>query len=246
MERCWWAGCALMLLCSLAMAGRTGIVLRDYLNTAWSREIVLLSFHRVARRLPGRIGRAHQTEGKAVPVQLSHITCWPRSRSVKSATLTFLADLAPLATAVYTVRYGKDATAQAPKTDLEIARTPGMITMTTTRWASACWRGRKRIIPPLSPAQRRCPVLGLQGVRAHQSARCRGKSPRQSLVRRQPALRGAKDCRLHGAGHRRRADFRGSDYPLHLRGWGSPHPYRPPARRQRAGAVGYALQRRPP
>ena len=68
-----------------------------------------------------------------VACQLSDIECWPGSDSfVKSAKLSFIADLAPLARDVYTVRYAAQATAdKGPTTDLVVKKSTDSVEIIT-------------------------------------------------------------------------------------------------------------------
>src|SRR3972149_5029747 len=107
----------------LARAAEQRIVLRDYIQQEWKNELVTYPFsapegacHPDSVTLTGPKG--------PVPVQLSEIELWPGSQSVKSAKLSFIANLAPLATDTYTVTYGDKPAADRPKAT-DLTATPG-------------------------------------------------------------------------------------------------------------------------
>lgn len=90
---------------SLVWAGEQRMVVRDHIEQEWKNELLTYSFcapkgacHPDSVTLDGPRG--------AVPVQLSQIEQWPGTDWVKSAKLSFIANLAPLAIDDYTVRYG--------------------------------------------------------------------------------------------------------------------------------------------
>ena len=70
------------------------IVLRDYLRQNWTNELVTYPF--VAKEGTCREGSAMLTGPRGpVAVQLSDVECWPGTACVKSARLSFIADLHP-------------------------------------------------------------------------------------------------------------------------------------------------------
>ncbi|OPZ87782.1 MAG: Heparinase II/III-like protein [bacterium ADurb.Bin429] len=73
------------------------------------------------------------TAGQPVAVQLSDITYWDaKKKSVKSATVSFMATLAPHAKGTWTLTAGTKAVKQ-PKTDLEAAHAKASIVLTTAK-----------------------------------------------------------------------------------------------------------------
>ena len=117
----------------VARAGEQQFVLRDYIQQEWKNELLAYPFSAPEG--------ACDTESvtlagprRPVPVQLSEIELWPGSQRVKSAKLSFVADLAPLATDTYSVSYdnppGLDSTPPFckahvnPQLVLSVARRP--------------------------------------------------------------------------------------------------------------------------
>ena len=100
-----WAVLAVLGIAVPLAAEEQTIVLRDYLRQNWTNELVTYPF--VAKEGTCREGSAMLTGPRGpVAVQLSDVECWPGTACVKSARLSFIADLAPLATNRYTLRCG--------------------------------------------------------------------------------------------------------------------------------------------
>jgi hypothetical protein len=118
----------MVLVAVAAWAGETSIVLREYLNQGWTREGVTYSFTAKA----GECQRDSVTlTGPKGPlaVQLSDVELWPKTAFVKSAKVSFITDLAPLATDTYTLRYGKTAERNNIRSlisDLSVSRSPAL------------------------------------------------------------------------------------------------------------------------
>jgi hypothetical protein len=119
-----------------ATAGEHQIALTEHVNRQWTNELLSYPFaapegdcHVDSVRLLGPDG--------PLPVQLSDVEYWPNAPMVKSATLWLVADLAPLTTDVYTVRYGAAPTeAAGVRGDLAVAATAEQVEMTTSRFGA--------------------------------------------------------------------------------------------------------------
>jgi len=143
--------CAVVLsiLSSAAAAGEQKIVLKEHLGVAWKREWVSypVSFpkgdcHAESVRL--RMGR------RPVACQLSDVTLWPGGSHVKDATVSFVTDLAPLATNTCTLSFGPSAvSAGQPKTDLHVSRQADTVEITTRHIGARLRLGRKAGSGPL-------------------------------------------------------------------------------------------------
>jgi len=136
------AAVALVGVCRTATAGEHKIVLTEHVNRRWTNELLSYPFeapegacHAGSVRLDGPKG--------PMPVQLSDIEYWPKSRTVKSAKLWLVADLAPLASNTYTVRYGTPA-AKGPEGDLKVAATAKQVEMTTSRFGARLRLGAEK------------------------------------------------------------------------------------------------------
>ena len=123
-------------LCQPATAGEHRIVLTEHVNRRWTNELLSYPFEATK-------GACHvdsvtlKGPNAPMPVQLSDIVYWPGSKTVKSATLWLVADLAPLATNVYTVRYGETA-GEARHGDLRVTVSDKdkQVEMTTSRFGA--------------------------------------------------------------------------------------------------------------
>ena len=104
-------------------------MLRDYLNQQWSNELLDLP--------PSRPRRARAGSESVGPDRSRRGACrrscprWSTGRgtqSVKSAKLSFVASLAPLAADTYTLRYGDQPVAAPPvATDLKVVAGPDQV-----------------------------------------------------------------------------------------------------------------------
>ena len=154
---------SLLLVAPVATAGEYTIELPELLNHHWSRELVTYPFSapkgdcvKGSLRLSG----AHGT----VPVQLADIEMWPRTQSVKSATLAFVVDdLPPLATKTYKVTYGpKPLPGAKPPADLTVKATHDHVEATTSRFGARLLLGEKTYDPPVAAAAVPGPVLAMR------------------------------------------------------------------------------------
>ena len=146
----------------MTQAGEQQIVLRDYLDQEWKKELVTYPFaapegacHPESVTLTGPQG--------AVPVQLSHIGFWPGTQWVKSAKLSFITDLAPLAKDSYTVRYAAKALDRSGSaTDLTV--TPGgeQVGITTSCFGVRLLQGEKTYEEPAPAPEVPGPVVEMR------------------------------------------------------------------------------------
>jgi len=156
---------AMTLACvSMVRAGEQRIVLRDYINQQWTNQLVTFPFeaergqcHPDSIRLVGPRGPA--------PVQVTDVARWGGSSSVKSARLSFIADLAPLAADTYTVQYGpKPNKTPQPPTDLKVTANPrkGYVDLVTSRFGVRLLLGKKRYRKPVKASKAPGPVGGMR------------------------------------------------------------------------------------
>lgn len=160
LSRLYLAGLGLMLWIGTlgsAGAGEKTLELREYLNQPWSQELLSYEFtaaegecHRDSVRLVGPHG--------AVPVQLTAVELWPGTAMVKAAKLCFIADLAPLASDPYTVRYGDQPAPAAAQTDLQVRQAGEEVELTTARFGLRLLLGERVYDEPQSAGQVPGPV----------------------------------------------------------------------------------------
>jgi len=128
-------------------AAEKTIVLEEHLKIGWKGEFVTYPFeadegqcHVESVTLSGPTGQ--------IPCQLSDVTFWPESEtSVKTAKLSFIVNLAPLAIDTYTVRYGTKP-AELPTADLVIKPGKDEVEISTALFAAKLLLGRKSFSPP--------------------------------------------------------------------------------------------------
>jgi len=143
-----------------ASGGEQELVLQDHIKIQWTRELVTFDFtadegqcHRDSVRLEGPKG--------PVACQLSNVECWPGSNTfVKSAKLSFIADLAPLARDVYTIRYAAQATDEkGPATDLVVKKSTDGVEITTKLFGVKLLLGSKALALPADAATVPGPIV---------------------------------------------------------------------------------------
>ncbi|HOF90182.1 MAG TPA: hypothetical protein PLZ36_19070, partial [Armatimonadota bacterium] len=79
-----------------------------------------------------------------------------------SATVSFIADVAPLGTSTYTLSYGRTAVARpAPPADLIVVRQPEFVELRTTQFGLLLPVGRQTFQPAISAAQAPAPVRAM-------------------------------------------------------------------------------------
>ena len=123
-------------VCRPATAGEHQIVLKEHVNRRWTNELLSYPFEAPEGACHVDSVSLRGPEGPK-PVQLSDVEYWPTTRAVKSATLWLVADLAPLATNVYTVRYqAAPSNGQGVRGDLAVTATADQVQMSTSRFAA--------------------------------------------------------------------------------------------------------------
>ncbi|HEY3417962.1 MAG TPA: hypothetical protein VGM23_13850 [Armatimonadota bacterium] len=143
-----------------AQAGERKIVLRDYLNQSWTNELLTYPFSAAKGTCDAHSVTLTGPQG-AVPVQLSEIAYWPGTQSVKSARLSFIANLAPLAMDTYTVRYGNQP-AVPLTTDLAVTPGKDQVEMTTKQFGARLLLGEQTYPQAIPSTQAPAPVLALR------------------------------------------------------------------------------------
>jgi len=149
-----------------ATAGESRIVLKERVNRQWKNE--LLSYPFEAPEGACHVGSVTLQGPKGPePVQLSDVELWPKTQMVKTARLWLVADLAPLATNTYTVRYqSAPSEADAKRGDLTVATSVKQLEMTTSRFGARLRLGEEKYDPPRTAADVPGPVAALRlGVR---------------------------------------------------------------------------------
>jgi hypothetical protein len=106
----------LFLFASPAQAADQIITLQEHLGRDWKNQLLSYPFHAPQGACAPNSIQLACPKGP-IAAQLSDITYWPDNKTVKTATLWFITDLAPLATYTYTLSYSTTP-APALKTDL--------------------------------------------------------------------------------------------------------------------------------
>jgi len=145
-------GWLLAMLCALggaAFAAQQTITLREQVRQRYGPELLSYPFSAPRGACAAESVRVQGPRG-AVPAQLTGVTYWPRTTSVRSARLCFLADgLEPLATDLYTVSYGpRRATLPAPPADLAVRQDGESIEITTAHVGVRLLNGGTRYPAP--------------------------------------------------------------------------------------------------
>jgi len=152
----------LLLAVPMVRAGEQQIVLRDYVKQQWTNELVTYPFEAAKGQCHPDSIRLSDPKGP-VPVQVTDVVRWRGSVTVKSAKLSFIADLAPLATDTYTVQYGpKPSKTPQPETDLKVTREKGYIEFITSKFGVRLLEGKKTYRKPLSAGEAPGPVAGMR------------------------------------------------------------------------------------
>ncbi|MBM4041084.1 MAG: hypothetical protein FJ290_21500 [Planctomycetes bacterium] len=143
-------------------AGERQIVLREHLNQQWNQELVAYPFEANERECHPASVTLTGPKGP-VPVQLSQVECWSGTKWVKSAKLSFITSLAPLAKDTYTVRYGAEpAAAPAPATDLRVTPGDGQVEITTRHFGARLLLGEKVYPEPAAASEVPGPVVAMR------------------------------------------------------------------------------------
>ncbi len=149
-------------VCRPVPAGEHRIALKEHVNRQWTNELLSYPFeapegacHVESVSLRGPAGPQ--------PVQLSAVEYWPATRTVKSATLWLVADLAPLAKNEYTVRY-QATPSKVPEIrgDLSVEATAGQVEMSTSRFGARLRLGGETFDPSRAASNVPCPVAAMR------------------------------------------------------------------------------------
>ncbi len=151
------------IMLASAHGGEQKLVLREYVDQPWTRQLLHYPFsapegacHPESVRLSGPLGQA-------VPVQLSDVELWPRTQTVKTARLSFVTDLDPLAVDAYTVAYAAaPPAAMGPGTDLEVLRLRDQVRITTGQFGARLLLGERTYAEPVAAEQVPGPLVALR------------------------------------------------------------------------------------
>jgi len=133
---------------SIAAPATQTITVREQLNQAYGRELVVYSFSARKRACAADSLQLVGPEGP-VAVQLSGAEYWPgRTQYVKSAQLSFVVkDLKPLTSAPYTLSYGRKR-ADAVTADLQVKKAKGSVEITASQIGVRMLLGNGEVAAP--------------------------------------------------------------------------------------------------
>jgi hypothetical protein len=154
-----------ILAAAWANAGERQIVLRDYIKQRWTNELLTYPFEAPAGECHPQSLTLKGPRGQPVPVQLSEIKLWPGNESVRSARLSFITSLAPLAKDTYTVHFGPaPATSSAATTDLKVKVAPAKnrVEITTSRFGVRVLLGGEAYPWPVATEKVPGPILQMR------------------------------------------------------------------------------------
>jgi hypothetical protein len=152
----WWA------MRTPTAADEQRIVLREYVNRQWTDELIGYPFAAPEGTCEAGSIRLSGPDGP-VAVQLTDAESWPGTTKVRSARLWLVADLAPLAENVYTVRYGPAASeSPAPSGDLAVTVGPEQVELTTRRFGARLRLGGQTFDPPRAAAEVPGPLIAMR------------------------------------------------------------------------------------
>jgi hypothetical protein len=145
-----------------AADGERQMVLREYVQRQWKDELISYPFQAAVDRCdPGSV-RLTGPDGP-MAVQLTDIRRWPGTDSVRSARLWLVADLAPLAENVYTVRYGPAESAGPAVTgDLTVSAGTEQVELTSRQFGARLRLGGQTFQQPRPAAEVPGPLIGLR------------------------------------------------------------------------------------
>jgi len=144
------------------LAGEQKIVLTDHIKKQWTHELVTFPFSAKEGQCHPQSVRLAGPDG-AVPVQLSDVELWPGTQSVKSAKLSFIASLAPLASDTYTVHYAaRPSRSMVPAADLIVGPTDGSVKIETKYIGVQLLLGKKTYARPVSASKVPGPIASLR------------------------------------------------------------------------------------
>jgi hypothetical protein len=151
---------------SAAWAGEQTLVLREHLNLRWTRELVTYPFTPPKGACLDGTVTLTGPQGPQ-PVQLIQVEHWPGTQQVKSARIAFIADLEPLATNTYTVRYSatppKGQPVAAPATTLTCLADGGFLEVATPHFGLRCPKAADTTWPtPVDPKDVPGPVTAMR------------------------------------------------------------------------------------
>lgn len=150
-------------LSAAAHAEDRQIVLRDFVDQAWTNELLTFSFSAPENACHPDSVSLVGPRGNPVPVQLSEVTYWPGTQWVRAARLSFIAHLEPLATDVYTVRYDdKSVPCDAPATDLMVLSGENQAEIVTGQFGARLLLGERIYAEPVSASEVPGPVLEMR------------------------------------------------------------------------------------
>ncbi|HEY3418151.1 MAG TPA: hypothetical protein VGM23_14835, partial [Armatimonadota bacterium] len=157
-----------LLLAGMVFAGEQQIVLHEYINKAWSNELLHYNFSAPRNTCAPETVTLSGPRGP-VPAQLSHIAYWPGGTTVKSARLSFIANLASLATDTYTIRYSPTVPDSSDRlssinTNADLKFTPGndSVEITTSKCGLRFPLGEKTYNPPVPASEVPGPLAGMR------------------------------------------------------------------------------------
>jgi hypothetical protein len=143
-------------------AAEQTIVLRDYIKQAWSNELLTYPFSAPKGACLPESVTLTGPQGP-LPAQLSEIEFWPDAKTVKSARLSFIANLSPLATNTYTVHFDdKPAAAAVAATDLAFAPGEGQLEIVTRNFGVRLLQGERTYSPPATAEEVPGPVIAMR------------------------------------------------------------------------------------
>lgn len=156
---------ALLLLTGaidVARAGEQSFTLTEHLGQTWRDQPVSFA---LAPPQGACDARSLEVSGDAgpVPAQLSEVTYWPKTRSVKTARVWVITDLDPLTQRTFTARYtARTRRVIAPQTDLVVQQDGQQIELRTDRFGVRVLAGQQTYAAPMVPEQVPGPVRGLR------------------------------------------------------------------------------------
>ncbi|MHB9134127.1 MAG: hypothetical protein ACYDBB_23910 [Armatimonadota bacterium] len=160
-----WHLLALLTLCIMGAgwAAEQSITLKEHLNVDWKNELLTYPF--TAPKGACTLEGVSLTGPHGVmPVQLTQVDYWPGTKSVKSARLAFVTDLAPLATDHYTVRIDKAPAKDKlpPLSDLHITPGQGQVEIANNKFGVRMLLGEKQYPAPMPSKDVPGPVVAMR------------------------------------------------------------------------------------
>ncbi len=117
---------------SPSLAAEQTITLQDHLSRNWQNQLLSYPFSAPEGAcIPTSLQLTGPGTKGPLPVQLSDITYWPDNKTVKTATLWFITDLAPLAKDIYKLSYSTTSIQQSPS-DIHASAAASAITLETS------------------------------------------------------------------------------------------------------------------